>query len=258
MRKLVVGTPCFGGSVSQAYLMSALKLLKAEPALGFELGFATLGNDALIARARSSIVATFLDDPAATHLLFVDADIAFEPEQVVRLMRCDKDVSAALYPVKTVDWQGVAERPRGSGETLEQAGLGYVGAFCEGPALRREGDFATAEYAGTGFLLIKRQVFARLIAAYPETKYKAIHNFLGTRESAHFYALWDSMIDPGNGYYLSEDFAFCRRWRAIGGEIWLDLASKLAHIGPHAFRGDTTARFADLGLGRAEPAVAAR
>ncbi|HUN51581.1 MAG TPA: hypothetical protein VMU42_10705 [Candidatus Sulfotelmatobacter sp.] len=248
MVKLVVGTPCFGGIVSQGYLMSALRLMKQAPALGLELGFTTLGNDALIPRARSSIVASFLDDPLATHLLFVDADIAFEPSQVMRLMRLDKEIAAALYPVKTVDWNGVAARHPQSPETPEQAGLGYVGAFCQGDALRREGGFATAEYAGTGFLLIKRTAFARLIAAYPETRYKAIHNFMGKRESENFYALWDCMIDAESGYYLSEDFSFCRRWRAIGGEIWLDLASKLAHVGPHVFAGDTTARYAHLAV----------
>jgi hypothetical protein len=246
---LVVGTPCFGGLVTQGYLMSALKLMKSAPTLGLELGFATLGNDALISRARSSIVATFLDNAAATHLLFVDADIAFEPEQVTRLLGVDKDIAAALYPVKSIDWDGIVARHPQSRETIQQSGLAYVGDFASGSAFKSEGGFATAEYAGTGFLLIKRTVFSRLIAAYPETKYKAIHNFLGARQSENFYALWDSMIDPETGYYLSEDFSFCRRWRAIGGEIWLDLASRLAHVGPHAFQGDTVSRYAHLAAG---------
>jgi hypothetical protein len=245
---LMIGTPCFGGSVTQGYLMSALKLMKGAPVLGLEVGFTTLGNDALIPRARSSIVAAFLDSPAATHLLFIDADIAFEPEQVMRLLRADKDIVAALYPLKSVDWAAVAERPAQARETLEQSGLAYVGAFANGSELKSDGGFATAEYAGTGFLLIKRTAFERLIAAYPETKYKAVHNFLGARESENFYALWDCMIDPETGYYLSEDFSFCRRWRAIGGAIWLDLASKLAHVGPHAFQGDTAARYAHLAV----------
>lgn len=204
MPTLVIGTPCFGGTVTQAYLMSALKLMKGAATLGLDLGFTTLGNDALIPRARSSIVAAFLDNPSATHLLFVDADIAFEPEQVKRLLEIDKDVAGALYPVKSIDWTGVAERQPRSCETAEQSGLAYVGEFARGKAFRREGGFATAEYAGTGFLLIRRAAFERLTAAYPETKYRAIHNFLGARESENFYALWDSMIDPETGYYLRD------------------------------------------------------
>src|SRR5580698_7970476 len=149
MPMLMIGTPCFGGLVTQGYLMSSLKLMKSAPIMGLDLGFTTLGNDALIPRARSSIVAAFLDNPAASHLLFVDADIAFEPEQVIRLLRADKDIAAALYPVKSVDWAGVAGRQAPSRETLEQSGLAYVGDFASGSAFRREGGFATADYAGT-------------------------------------------------------------------------------------------------------------
>ena len=55
---------------------------------------------------------------------------------------------------------------------------------------------------------------------------------------AHLHWLFfDCMVDPDSGRYLSEDYAFCRRWRDIGGKIWVDLQCKLLHLGQHNFRG---------------------
>ncbi|HEU0117443.1 MAG TPA: hypothetical protein VFR09_02315 [Alphaproteobacteria bacterium] len=243
---IVVGTPCFGGLVTQDYAMSLLNLQAAAPAAGFDVSVVMLGNDALITRGRSAIVAKFLDS-TATHLLFIDADISFAPEQVTRLLKADKDFSAALYPAKIIDWQQMANRFGKTPETIDEAGLAYVGDVCKGSELKTDGDFVTGVYAGTGFQLIKRVVFERMKAAYPDTKYKALHAFpRPASPSDNLYALFDCMIDPETGVYLSEDYAFCRRWRAIGGEIWLDLKSRLNHTGNYVFRGNAAAHFADV------------
>jgi len=243
---IVVGTPCFGGMVTQAYTMSLLNLAAAAPAAGFDMAVVLLGNDALITRGRSAIVAKFLDSPA-THLLFIDADISFTPEEVIRLLKADKDFAAGLYPAKVIDWQQAVERAAKFGERLDEAGLAYVGDPCKGAELKIENGFCTGVYAGTGFQLIKRAVFERMKAAYPETKYQALHAFpRPTQPSDNLYALFDCMIDPETGVYLSEDYAFCRRWRALGGEIWLDLQSKLTHSGPYSFHGNVASRFGAL------------
>lgn len=241
---IVVGTPCFGGMVSQEYTMSLLSLQAASAKGGFDMATIMLGNDALITRGRSAIVAKFLDNPSTTHLLFVDADITFTPDQVTRMLAFDKDFVAGFYPAKVIDWQQLAERFGQTGERLDEAGLVYVGSLCEGDALKFEQGFGTAVYAGTGFQLIKRGVFERMMAAYPETHYKALHAFpRPSQPSPHLFALFDCMIDLETGVYLSEDYAFCRRWRALGGEIWLDLNSKLTHTGPHSFHGNVAAHF---------------
>jgi hypothetical protein len=241
---VVVGTPCFGGMVSQDYTMSLLSLQKASASLGFDMATILLGNDALITRGRSAIVAKFLDAPAATHLLFVDADITFQPDAVARMLAFDQDFVAGFYPAKVIDWQQLAERFGKTGEALDEAGLVYVGSLCEGDALKFQNGFATSVYVGTGFQLIKRNVFERMIKAYPETKYSALHAFpRPAQPSPNLYALFDCMIDKDTGVYLSEDYAFCRRWKAIGGEIWLDLNSQLTHTGAHSFHGNAAAHF---------------
>jgi len=242
-----IATPCFGGMVNHLYMLSVVRLLQEAPRLGFEASLALLGGDALIARARATLVAAFLDAPEATHLLFIDADIAFAPEQVGRLLAAGHDFTAALYPLKTIDWARLPQRHVG-GEPLTEAGLSYVGLLCQGAEAKRDGRFVTATYAGGGFQLLTRAAIERMIAAYPETHFTSTNTYPPPpTASERLYALFDSRIDPDSGLYLSEDYAFCQRWRAIGGEIWLDLDSRLTHTGPHSFAGDFTRRGTGIG-----------
>ena len=243
---IVVATPCFGGMVAHSYMMSILQLTQRASRGDFDIDVYILGGDSLISRARSVLVSHFLAHPSATHLLFVDADISFDPDQVLRLLQFDKDFVAGLYPLKQVDWREIPARVV-HGETLEGAALSYVGRTCSGADLRVEDGFATAQYAGTGFQLIKRSVLERMAAAYPELRFRKVN--ASTNETApqdHLFALFDCMIEHETGTYLSEDYSFCRRWQAIGGEIWLDLRSRLTHAGMQHFKGDCASRFGAL------------
>src|ERR1700679_3240217 len=151
-RKYVfVATPCFGGMVTQPYMLSIIRLMSYAKAAGFEVSLSIVGYDALISRARSTLVAAFLDEPRATHLLFVDADISFEPEQVERFLRFYKEFTGALYPLKTIDWDELPRRCVENGENVRQAAMTYVGTFSPESERKQEGDFATAIYAGGGF-----------------------------------------------------------------------------------------------------------
>ena len=237
---IIIGTPCYGGLVTHGYMNSVVTLMDRAGAMGARFGLNLLANDALITRARAAIVAAMLDEPAATHLLFIDADISFPPDQVARLLAADKDVAAATYPVKSIDWAAIPDRAVKNQEPLAEAGLVYVGKLSEGG--KTDGVFAAADYAGTGFLLIKRAALLKMIAAYPETKFKSVQSFPPSPGSDNLYALFDCMIDE-QGTYLSEDYAFCRRWTKIGGAIWLDRTSALTHTGPYGFQGNAAARF---------------
>ncbi len=239
-----IATPCFGGLVTQAYMQSVIALMQHAGQAPMHMTLALLGNDALITRSRNTLVSSFLNDSTATHLLFVDADISFEPEQVTRMLKADKDVVAGMYPIKALDWDITRLRPPHSRESDEESALHYVGTPLIGDEAQWDDDFVTASYAGTGLILIKRAVIERLIAAYPELQYGAIHSYPRTnRTPATQYALFECMIDADTGLYLSEDYAFCQRWRAIGGEIWLDTAGKLTHTGPHSFPGNPAPRY---------------
>lgn len=239
---IVIGTPCYGGLVTHGYMNSVVALMDCAPSMGLRFGLNLLANDALVTRARAAIVAAMLDQPEATHLLFVDADISFQPEQVARLVAADKDMVAATYPVKSIAWDAIPDRAVNNGEPLSEAGLVYVGKLTEGAAARTDGAFATADYAGTGFLLIKREALLKMTAAYPETRFTGVQSFPPSPSSGNLYALFDCLIDE-RGTYLSEDYAFCRRWRKLGGEIWLDRESRLTHTGSYSFQGNAASRF---------------
>lgn len=239
---LVVGTPCYGGMVSQRYMQSTIALMQAGTASGFQVTIELLGYDSLITRSRNTLVARFLDTASASHLLFVDADIGFGVEQVARMLRFDQDIVAGMYPLKVMDWSPAADARRQAGEAADAAALRYVGAPCEGAALERRDGFVTGLYAGTGFMLIKRQVLSRMIGAYPGLRYTAAHTQAAPSRSPNQYALFDCMIEPETGHYLSEDYTFCRRWRDIGGTLWLDTQGPLIHVGPHEFAGQPAQR----------------
>jgi hypothetical protein len=245
---LMVATPCYGGLVTQRYMQSICALLEYGRGAGVGVSVELLGYDSLVPRARNTLVATFLDRPEFTHLFFVDADIGFHPDAVERLVTVGEDVVAGIYPLKIVHYGPDVHKFAQAGERLETAQLRYVGLLEDEPALERRGGFATGTYAGTGFMLIRRSALERMAAAYPELAYSASHIAADPSRSRNQYAFFDTIIEPETREYLSEDYTFCHRWRAIGGKLWLDLESRLSHTGPREFNGDTTARFATAGL----------
>jgi hypothetical protein len=241
---LVVATPCFGGQVSVVYAASLLKLqqhLRSRHGISLKVMFKD--GDALITRARASLVSQFLDDAAATHLLFLDADIGFEAEQVIRLIESGADMCAAVYPIKRIDWDKVKKTFETAHPDPSSAALKYVFEVDDPSAVIERSGFIKVRYAGTGFLMIRRQALEQMCAHYPHLQFKRDHSVDAATASDKRFALFECMIGD-DGTYLSEDFAFCKRWTDMGGEIWADLGSKLSHVGPMTFRGDLSSQFA--------------
>jgi hypothetical protein len=250
---LVVATPCFGGQISVIYAGSLFKLQKALRETGaVDLKILFKDGDALITRARASLASQFLDDPNATHLLFIDADIGFDPDQVIRLINCGADVCAAVYPIKRIDWDKVRAVLQDGRPNPGAAALNYVFEVPDPRAISVHAGFAKVRYAGTGFLMIRRAALERMCARYSHLKYQRDHSVEAASASENRFALFDCMIDQ-DGTYLSEDFSFCKRWTDMGGEIWADLDSRLSHVGPLVFRGELSSQFMPAA---AEPAVA--
>ena len=242
---LVVATPCFGGQVSSIYAGSIFQLQRALRSISnIELKVLMRDGDALITRARANLMTQFLDDPAATHFLFVDADIGFEPKQVFRLIESGADVVAAVYPIKRVNWDKARRAIQTDRPDVASAALDYVLEIDDPDHVAVVNGITRLRYAGTGFLMIRRHVFERMCAAYASLQFFREHSFDALAGSPNRFALFECMIDPASGTYLSEDFAFCKRWTDLGGEIWADLESRLDHVGPSVFRGDIASQFA--------------
>jgi hypothetical protein len=236
---LVVATPCFGGNVTSHYATSVLALQQVCQSHGIGITFELIGGDALITRSRNIAVQQFLSRPDATHLLFIDADIGFAPEQALALLAADKDVCGAVYPLKRLNWERIQAQARAGVDALGASALNYVVEVLDPAAMPPSEPFFRVRYLGTGFMMIRRPVFARMAERYPETRFRSLHVAsnagVGEEEANAFF---DCMIDPDSGTYLSEDYTFCKRWTDIGGEIWAYAFSRLTHVGPYAFHGD--------------------
>jgi hypothetical protein len=238
---LVIATPCYGGQLTGAYFFSLLKLQEACMSRGIGLTVLTDGNDALITRARQDLVSQFLEMPDTTHLLFVDADIEFEPEQVFRLLQFDADMTAAAYPLKRYDWPLVKALAINGSDRLETANLHYVFGLAS-PGTKRNG-FGKALHVGTGFLMIRRKALTAMMERYPELRYSGVSRAEDPMAGSTLRsALFNCMLDEKGGQYLSEDYSFCKRWTDMGGEIWVDMKSRLGHVGHVTFQGDVDAQ----------------
>jgi hypothetical protein len=243
---LVVATPCFGGQVSSIYASSIFQLQRVlRSKSNVQLKVLLRDGDALITRARANLMTMFLDDPTATHFLFIDADIGFEPDQVFRLIESGADVVAGVYPIKRVNWEKAQRAIETKRTNLPSASLDYVLEINDPDHVAVVNGFTRVRYAGTGFLMIRRHVFEKMCAhpAYAALQFFREHSLDALAGSPNRFALFECMIDPKTGTYLSEDFAFCKRWTDIGGEIWADLQSELDHVGPSVFHGDVSSQF---------------
>ena len=237
---LFVSTPCYGGMCLQAYAESMLRLQRTCAANGYQMMLDTTENESLVHRARNLAVARFMQKTQATHFLFIDADIHFDPESVVRLIKSGHDVSCAAYPKKCVMWeQSEAYVKSGKqGRDLARVASSLVMNFRYQQTQIKDG-FAEVLDGPTGFLLIKRDVFKKLEERYPELNCVNDHQ---NRDLDEYHACFDCMIDPDSRRYLSEDYAFCRRWQKIGGQIFTDCMTVLGHIGNIRFQGSLEER----------------
>jgi hypothetical protein len=201
--------------------------------IGLPFSIDTMTNESLISRARNHLVAKFLENSAATHLFFIDSDVSFEPEHIFKLILHDKDLVGGLYPKKTIPPDFVVN--------------------CNPEAVDENGQIKVVDglipvsRLGTGFMLIKREVFYKMMVAFPQTKFT--NNIgLDKKYDPFCYALFDCAISPDTMEYLSEDWLFCARFRSLGGEIFADPTVRLNHCGTFVFPGDPTALYNQMGI----------
>lgn len=234
---IFLATPAYGGQASVQFFKALLDLQPACEARGVGLKIEMTGGDALITRARSRMATQFLEDTDHTHLMFVDSDIGFRPEQVFRLLDADRDLVGGVYPLKKVNWDRVRPAAQAGIKDLQAASLGYVVRFLASETQTVELDedgFGPVEAVGTGFMLIRRRVLERIRDAHPELRCTLGDDSRTARQATLFF---DTMIDPDTREHLSEDYAFCRRWRDLGGAVFADFRSRLSHIGHAVYTG---------------------
>jgi hypothetical protein len=250
--KLFVATPMYGGMAHGLYIKSCLDLQNVMSKYGIETKFSFLFNESLITRARNYLVDEFLRTDC-THLLFLDSDIGYTAQDVVALMALDKDVIGGPYPKKAINWENVAKAARQHPDLepheLEKLVGQYVFNVVKGTKSFSVTEPLEVMEIGTGYMMVKREVFDKMKDAYPMIHYKPDHvgqsNFDGSR---YIHAYFDTVIDykdsitgGGSDRYLSEDYMFCQMWRKIGGQIYLCPWMKTQHVGSYAFSGNMPA-----------------
>jgi hypothetical protein len=219
-------TPCYGGLITDQFFLSMFKTTQTLIQHGINFRLTTLRNESLISRARNILTAMFLESNC-THLMFIDADIEWEQDAIIRMLAMDKDLIAGAYPKKTLP--------------IDYAiNLKFVDK--ERKQVRVENGAVEVLDASTGFFLIKRTVIEQMIESYPELFY-VNDSSIDPKYNKYCYSFFDTIHDPDDNRYLSEDYTFCRRWQKIGGEIWLDPNTKLNHVGSYTFQGDVNKIF---------------
>ena len=234
MTKVFLSTPCYGGICVEAYAVSILKLQVAAAQKGISLMIDTTENESLVHRARNISVARFLYKTDADYFMFIDADIHFDPESVIRLVESGHDVSVAVYPKKCIMWDQVKMcMDNGDKRNPDRLASSLVMNF-KSPNSQILNGFTEVLDGPTGFMLIKRSVIERMYEKYPDLNCVNDHQ---NRDLETYCAIFDCMIDPESRRYLSEDYAFCRRWQQIGGKIFADCMTSLGHVGNLRFQG---------------------
>ena len=213
---LAICVPCYGGQVTEKHYVSMMSYTIACMKNDMTFSIETLANESLVTRARNNLVAKMMLNPKATHLMFIDADVGFDPESVYKLIAHNKDVVGGIYPKKTFEPDYVFNPSEGA---------------------ERDGDLLEVDDIGTGFLLIKREVIQKMFDSFPDLKYKNSIN-INNEAEPFMYALFDTLIDKKTDTYLSEDYTFCRRWQQMGGDVYLDPRTALNHVGHYTFRGN--------------------
>jgi hypothetical protein len=204
--------PCYGGQLTESTFMSYIKWSNTARQLGIDWTMETLTNESLISRARNTLTAKFLHNKDSTHLLFIDADIGFEPWHILVLLNRQVDVIGGLYPMKSLPIKWCVNGIEGGEEGTD--GLQEVSK------------------TGTGFLLIKRDVFEKL-NSHPATKPFINDIGLPAELNPYMKTYFDTAVRE-NRYY-SEDWTFCENWRDLGGKVWVDKRVLLRHTGTYTF-----------------------
>lgn len=228
---IVIGTPCYGGQMCTEYTQSLLALKEACMQYGIKMTCIFLGNESLIQRGRNTIAHHFLQMEDATHLMFIDADQRFRANDIALMIKADKGIIGGPVPMKGIDWSRVRQ-----GAVLNHPNLSALtGIFnlnkLPGHDMVSPDQPFQVEHIGTGFMLIRRDVFEAL-APHTQTYTNGGASIHPDEEVHDFFR-----VQVEDGKLLSEDYHFCHEYRKHGGTVWAAPWCELGHFGAYCFSG---------------------
>lgn len=245
--KLFLAVPMYGGMCAGMFTRSIADLSALCVRYGIELKMYFLFNESLIPRARNYCCDEFMRSDC-THFMFIDADIGFNPNDVIALMALQSDESpydviGGPYPKKCISWEKIKLAvDKGMADEDPNILDRYVGDYVFNPkGGQREiplGEPVEVLEIGTGFMMVRRRTFETFIEKFPQYSYKPDHvrteHFDGSREIMMYF---QSEIDPKSKRYLSEDYWFTQKVQELGMRVWLCPWMKLQHVGTMIFGG---------------------
>jgi hypothetical protein len=220
--------------------------------LGIEATVHFCRNDSLVTRARNNLIAKAMHIKTATHFMFIDADITWNPFDIVKLLVADKHIVGGIYPIKNYEWDKIISNPQVITDILDRKKKSQLNAIYTDQAfvqtnmvrynanyksnmLEIKNNLTQVRHLATGFMMIQRNVIELMSKAFPQTKYVDDVNFLSGSENDFAYALFDCGVE--DGHYFSEDWMFCHRWTKMGGEVHADITIDLDHTGIETYKG---------------------
>ena len=238
--KLFVATPMYGGMCTGLYASAVMQCVGTFGQAGIQMYYSFMMNESLITRARNSMAYDFMKSDA-THLMFIDADIGFNPNDIPRMLAADKDIICGLYPKKEINWVQVTEAVKAGvpPQELSQHTGAFVLNLPSGVQSATGNINEPIEIAngGTGFMLIKREVFERLetkVPSYTNDMYHAVDTVREVKVIKEFFA---TSIDEESNRLLSEDYHFCKIAREAGFRVWCAPWAHFTHTGTYGFSG---------------------
>ena len=241
--KIFVATPVHS-ECSIHYTQALLKFQKLCMMNSIMVSFSLL-KSSLVTQGRNLCVANFLKDPANyTHLLFIDSDIDFKFDTIIKMLKFDREVIATPYPMKHIHWDQIWDRVQKGKikniEELKRAGHAFPIKLDnqKGKEIPVVDGVIEVSHAPTGCMLIKKQVFDKMIKAYPNDKIEqaTIVNGIALIDEYN-YNFFDTIHDPETKKYYGEDFGFCKKWTAIGGKCYCYVSDDITHVGEYAYNG---------------------
>ena len=241
--KIFVATPVHS-ECSIHYTQALLKFQKQCMMNSIMVSFSLL-KSSLVTQGRNLCVANFLKDPTNyTHLLFIDSDIDFKFDTIMKMLKFDREVIATPYPMKHIHWDQIWDRVQKGKikniEELKRAGHAFPIKLDnqKGKEIPVVDGVIEVSHAPTGCMLIKKQVFDKMIKAYPNDKIEqaTIVNGIALIDEYN-YNFFDTIHDPETRKYYGEDFGFCKKWTAIGGKCYCYVSDDITHVGEYAYNG---------------------
>lgn len=228
MINLMIGTPMYGGQCTAHYTFSNLNLARLAPQYNINLNYQFTTSESLITRSRNNIADIFMNSDCS-HLLFIDADISFNAYDVLKLLNHDLDLVCGSYPAKILDWNSIHQAAQSgiSPENLSNYASPIIYNRLDNN--NQETELIEVKESGTGFMMIKKRVFEELsnhVNTYTSNQF----DNAGKLNKEYFSVMIEDNI------LISEDYFFCRKWRSIGGRVYVDKSIKLSHVGTHVYQ----------------------